>query len=279
MRLISSPFPLIKASATGNDFILVDLLSTDLKKLWKTSQGKKSRNLWVQLWCERHEGLGADGVVFLETDRHCDFAWDFYNSDGSSAEMCGNAARAASLYVHHRTGKSELSFKTRVGIVKTRIQSAKKISVYLPAIAEVEWNQWTSAADGARVSFDLVRPGVPHAIVRVPHLESLEDLRVLAQTVKRDSRFKKEGINVTFVKAIGPNKIASLTFERGVEDFTKSCGTGAVAAAYSFLRGENKRAFEVRVPGGRLSVIWQQNKPVLAGPAKIIAEAHWITGG
>lgn len=280
MRISSSPFPLIKVSATGNDFILVDLLSSDLKKLWRREQMKASRVKWVKHLCNRHDGLGADGAVFLEPAKDHDFAWDFYNSDGSRAEMCGNAARAVSLYVHVRTGKDRLAFNTRIGTIQALIQSPKKISVGLPPIEQQEWSQWTkSAKEGSGVHFDLIRPGVPHAVVRVPNLDSLEDLAVLAHTVKRDPRFKKEGTNVTFIKHISARKLASVTFERGVEGFTKSCGTGAIAAAYSLLRGENEKSVEVSVPGGKLSVTWHDGAPILTGPARIIAEAHWISGG
>lgn len=273
----SSPFPLIKASATGNDFILVDLLSTELKKLWKKEGAKHSRKKWVQLWCDRFEGLGADGVVFLEADRTLDFAWDFYNSDGSSAEMCGNAARAACLYVNVRTGKPKLSFKTKVGTVHAIIQSPKKVSVSLPPISQEEWSQWTVNSDGSKVQFDWIRSGVPHAVVSVPHLDSFEDLEVLALAIKREPRFKKEGTNVTFVRQLGTNKVESVTYERGVEGFTKSCGTGAIAAAYSLLRGEIGKTVQVRVPGGQLSVSWKNGQPLLTGPAKLVAESHWIS--
>lgn len=278
MRISTSPFPLIKASATGNDFILVDLLSSDLKKLWKKSEAKQSRKKWARLWCERHEGIGADGVVFLEPDRSFDFAWDFYNSDGSRAEMCGNAARAVSLYAFLRTGKSELVFKTRIGPVHANVKSRKKIAVELPPVRQEEFSQWTNGGEGSRIQYDFIRAGVPHAVVQVPNLDSGEDLTVLALALKREARFKKEGTNVTFVKTLAANKIASLTFERGVEGFTKSCGTGAVAAAYSILRGENNKVVQVQVPGGDLSVIWNEDRPILIGPAKITAEVHWITG-
>lgn len=280
MRISSSPFPLIKVSATSNDFVLVDLLSPQLKKLWQKEQAKASRSQWAKKLCNRHDGLGADGAVFLEPAKGHDFVWDFYNSDGSRAEMCGNAARAVSLYVHIRTGKDELAFKTRIGTVQAYVQSAKKISIGLPPIEQAEWSQWTkSQSEAGAVQFDLIRPGVPHAVVQVPNLDSYEDLTVLAQTVKRDPRFKKEGTNVTFVKHLSARKIASLTFERGVEGFTMSCGTGAIAAAYSLLRGDDGKTVEVTVPGGKLNVTWQDGQPILTGPARVVAEAHWITEG
>ncbi len=94
----TSALPIFKLSATGNDFLLVDLLKAKNRKIWKKEWSKKSRAAWVKQWCHRQEGLGPTEWVFLEKDKEHDFAWDFYNSDGSHAEMCGNAARAVSFY-------------------------------------------------------------------------------------------------------------------------------------------------------------------------------------
>jgi diaminopimelate epimerase len=124
--------------------------------------------------------------------------------------------------------------------------------------------------------FDFIRAGVPHAVLQVPTLDSRAALVELAWAVKQQPRFVQEGVNVTFVHAVSQNKINSVTFERGVEDFTRACGTGAIAAAYSIGRGEEARAIEVQVPGGLLSVIWKNGRPHLRGPAKIVAEMRVI---
>ncbi|MBX3020963.1 MAG: diaminopimelate epimerase [Bdellovibrionales bacterium] len=269
MRTLDTP--LVKLSATGNDFILVDLLQHN----WSAA-GERSQ--WVQSWCDRHEGIGADGAVFLEKHPSLDFAWDFYNSDGSPAEMCGNAARAVSLYVSTRTGKKDLAFQTRSGTVHARVESAQNIEVTLAPVVEAEWNQW-SANEVDKLSFDFVRAGVPHAVLRVPDITDLERLEALALEIKRDPRFQKEGTNVTFVRPLSGSVIESVTFERGVEGFTRACGTGAVAAAHSVLRGEENKRIEVAVPGGRLFVIWKNGRPALSGPAKVIAVITWFTGG
>src|SRR5688500_6834874 len=112
-----SKLPILKVSATGNDFLLVDLMKPAHKNLWKKEWSKKPRANWVKEWCHRQEGLGADGMVFLEKDKDLDFAWDFYNSDGSRAEMCGNAARAVSLYASQALKKSKLKFRSAIGEV------------------------------------------------------------------------------------------------------------------------------------------------------------------
>jgi diaminopimelate epimerase len=269
---MASTFPIIKISATGNDFLLVDLLEADHAALWKREFGGRSRMELTRALCDRHEGLGADGLVVLEKDSQLDFAWDFYNSDGGAAEMCGNAARAVSLYYQKKTGKKKLAFRSKVGEVHAEVRSGGDVEVILPAVAESEWNQ---LIDGS-VHFDFVRAGVPHAVVRVPSVEQNHDLHTLAAMVKKQPRFLKEGVNVTFVRLLSELKLESVTFERGVEGFTRACGTGAIAAAYSLVRGEENREVEVQVPGGRLFVLWKNGRPHLRGPAKIVAEMRMI---
>lgn len=195
--------PLIKVSATGNDFILVDLLGD--ASVWKAESAQRSRAEWVRLWCDRHLGVGADGVAFLEKHDQHDFAWDFYNSDGSAAEMCGNAARAVSLYVQSRTGKRSLAFLTRTGVVTAEVLSPDDIEVALAPIAEEQWNQWSESSVD-QLSFDFVRAGVPHAVLRVPDVHDHEGLRALALEIKREKRFLADGTNVTFVRPLRPHK-------------------------------------------------------------------------
>jgi diaminopimelate epimerase len=268
-----SKLPILKLTATGNDFLLVDLRKAAVAKTWKSEWAKRPRAHWVKLWCHRQEGLGADGMVFLEKDKDADFKWDFYNSDGSSAEMCGNAARAVSLYASDGGKNKKLNFNTRVGIVEATVKSAATIEVRLPKIAEGKWNQVVSWK-GTQMYYDFVRAGVPHVVVRVPNLDERSSLRDFALEIKRQPSFLKEGTNVTFVRLVSNAKVESVTFERGVEDFTLSCGTGAVASAHSVLRGEENSEVEVQVPGGTLSVVWRDGYPYLKGPARIVAEMH-----
>lgn len=266
MPLKTYEFPLIKAEATGNDFLLVDLLESGHASLWQKEFGSAKRADLARTWCDRFTGLGADGVVFLEPQNGVDFKWDFFNSDGSAAEMCGNAARAVSLYVSAVTGKKDLNFDTRVGVIRARVNSAADIEVELPAIAEQEWGD----------AFDFVRPGVPHVVIKAKNLDDIPALTEQALSIKSLPRFKRDGTNVTFVRAISDQHIQAKTHERGVEGFTKSCGTGAIAAAHSVLKGAEGRTMQVDVPGGRLSVVWKQGKPLLRGPARVTGEMRWM---
>ncbi len=259
-------FPLTKAMATGNDFLLVDLLDPALAAQWKKDFGHAKRADLVKAWCDRYTGLGADGVVILEPDPSTDFVWDFYNSDGSTADMCGNAARAVGLYVSEKTGRNKLKFNTRIGVISVRVQSPNDIEVELPEIKEEDWGS----------EFDFIRAGVPHVVIKCDSLDNIAQLTTQALAIKKMLRFAKDGTNVTFLRIITPNHIQTKTFERGVEGFTRSCGTGAIAAAHSILRGKENQPLQVDVPGGRLSVVWKEGKPTLRGPARIIGEMHWM---
>jgi len=271
--------PLFKVSATGNDFVVLDLTSPGALEKWQASPfAQTSRAEWTRRWCHRHNGIGADGAVFLLPDSELDFAWDFYNDDGGPAEMCGNAARAVCLLQAQKRKATELCFRTAIGPVTAKVQIANSIiDIELPPIQESHWNQWTSEAPTS-LAFDFVRAGVPHAVVGVPDVQDQEGLRALAQQIKREPRFKAQGTNVTFVRRLPgrEDRIESVTYERGVEGFTLSCGTGAVAAAHCLLRGEENRPLTVAVPGGELTVIWKASRPHLIGPATIIAEIHWL---
>lgn len=273
MPLASTSFPIFKISASGNDFLLIDLLDHARLELWQTEWGQTTRSDLARTWCDRHEGLGADGIVFLESEKGVDFVWDFYNSDGGSAELCGNAARGVSLYMHQTHGQAQLVFKTRAGLVRARIESPQKIEVELPALALAEWDQISAKG---KLAFDFIVAGVPHVIVSVPDIENLQSLRELARSLKSESRFQKDGTNVTFVQSTGPLAVRSITFERGVEDFTRACGTGAVATAFWVLRGREGEEVQVQVPGGHLAVVWKDGRPCLKGPAKIVAQMHLV---
>src|SRR5580704_13017846 len=97
MPLKSNSFVFIKLCATGNDFILADLLTAPQRELWPA---RFSRPEEIKRLCDRHWGLGADGLILLKPETGVDFRWEYFNSDGGRAELCGNAARAVTLYMH-----------------------------------------------------------------------------------------------------------------------------------------------------------------------------------
>ncbi len=247
-----------KASGASNDFILLDL-SKDQPSLINRKQ-------LVQKICDRKNGVGADGFVFLDPSDSADFKWDFYNTDGSHAEMCGNAARCVILYWldQNPSTTQPVKFETVVGVIEG-VQLAKNwIDVQMPHVDPPK--KWTESG----LEFEFVNTGVPHAVVtQVKNLESVKLLR-------RHARFGEHGTNVTFIQWVNDHTLSAQTFERGVEDYTLACGTGAVAAALvGFHQRPELESLNIQMPGGEL-VVSNEARPRLTGEAHLIAKFEWL---
>lgn len=255
-----------KYSATGNDFLILDLRVTPF-------ESHRSRKEWVPAICSRRFGIGADGVVILEREENLDFKWDFFNADGSSAEMCGNASRCVSLHLFREENKKNLRFKTLAGLIETDFLGPQNIVVKMSKITTQKWDQTEQLGD-QKILYDFVIAGVPHAIIKVANFNNPDSLRKLAREFKSRSIFGKSSTNVTFIRELANQRIQSVTFERGVENFTLSCGTGAVAAAASLLRGEENKSIKIQVPGGKLNVTFKDDRPFLMGDALFVGEIN-----
>ncbi len=264
-------FPCTKMTATGNDFLLVDLKSESAPQSVGPLPDLPRKEL-AKVWCDRHFGLGADGLVFLEPSSEADFQWDFYNRDGSSAEMCGNAARCVATFALDKGwAKDKVSWKTLTGILHAERHDLGT-NIEMPLIKSHQFDQKGSWL-GQEFTFANIDSGVPHAVFAVEKIEP-EKLGPLAREIRKDSRFAERGTNVTFFRALDAKKIESTSFERGFDQFTLSCGTGAVAAAFCHFKKTKNGEIEVRVPGGQLLVNFHKERPHLIGPAQTIAECQ-----
>ncbi|HAG91224.1 MAG TPA: diaminopimelate epimerase [Bdellovibrionales bacterium] len=259
---------MVKLCATGNDFLLINQMGN------VSSPDLPSPEI-IQQMCHRHEGFGADGVVVILPHAQADFQWRFFNSDGGEAEMCGNAARAVSQYVAHTQQKAELKFETKIGTIEALVENPESLSGNV-TISLPTWKDFESRLSVEGKAFSYANTGVPHAVLTVSELTDLEELREWALKVKALPRFLKNGVNVTF-KAQTPlaDRIQSITFERGVEDFTLSCGTGAMAAAVCHAEGRKAFDLTVQVPGGMLWVSAKGNQLHLKGEGRIVGSCHF----
>lgn len=235
---------MIKVCATGNDFLVVDLLKNPSTKPPSTEE--------ILSICHRQNGFGADGFVILKPHTDHAFQWDFYNSDGSQAEMCGNAARAVARYYAYTHRVDQFQFLTKIGLIKAQVEQPNLTSglvhVHLPL-----WKEHQHVT--TPIPFSFVNTGVPHAVVDAHQISDLEELKSLALKIKALPQFQAFGVNVTFkTNRQEKNTIQAITFERGVENFTLSCGTGAIAAAVCHAQGKTPFDVVVHVPGGVLSV-------------------------
>lgn len=258
-----------KMTGAGNSFLVLEDNSFP--------EAKKRRS-FVKKLCSLNYGVGADGLLFIKRDqKQNQYIWDFYNSDGSSAEMCGNAARCAALYVEKIMGapaQEEAVFVTVAGIVKAHVLNETTIQVLMPQTHDL--GSLTIAFDGKDLSVQTYNTGVPHAVVVVGSLADLNIYKDIIRQLRHHPHFGAAGANVTFVERLSSLQIKAVTFERGVEDFTLACGTGAVAAAAAEMKtakAEEGSQVSVEMPGGKLNIHFPNKaQPLMSGEAHFICE-------
>lgn len=210
-----------KMNGAGNDFVLIDNRAKSIKL---------SPEKVVRL-CHRQRGIGADGLILLVpcASGKADWAWEFYNSDGSSGEMCGNGARCFARFVQSKVGSTEnLSFETLAGVISAHFEG-DLVTVNLTKPENLRLHDTLPLTAGP-TTVHSINTGVPHAIVFVPDADKAM-VRELGPEIRRHPHFGPRGTNVNFVQVLGPNSIRVRTFERGVEGETLACGTGVTASA------------------------------------------------
>ena len=239
-----------KMNGAGNDFVLID----------NRSQKLQLSPEQITRLCDRHRGVGADGVALLVPCKSgkADWAWDFYNNDGSGAEMCGNGARCFARFVHRLTGMDGLTFETRAGVIVAVLHD-DRVTVSLTAPQNLRLNEAIALKSG-KTAIHSVNTGVPHAVLFVPDAD-LAMVQALGEEIRFHTHFAPKGTNVNFVQLQGPNAIRVRTYERGVEGETLACGTGVTASALiaAAVHGMTSPV-KVRVQGGdTLQVSFDKN--------------------
>jgi len=200
-----------KYSASGNDFVIFH------------SDTKADRSDLAKELCHRQDGIGADGLIVVVPHDTYDFEWQFYNSDGSTAEMCGNGSRACAHYAFtHGLAPQSMSFLTEAGVIKAEVDGFMVLSELTPPVIlekDIEFNgkNWWK-----------IDTGVPHMVCIV------DDITAFDISEARELREKyNANVNITYVE--GKN-LKVRTYERGVEDETLACGTGMAACYYRALQ-------------------------------------------
>lgn len=260
-----------KMNGAGNDFILID--NRDLRVRLNPEQ--------VARLCHRQRGIGADGLVLLipSASGRADWAWDFYNSDGSVAEMCGNASRCFARFIQRLTGaQGRITFETGAGII-TAVLSDGQVTVSLTSPCDLRLDQQITVAGVPRTVHSL-NTGVPHAVLFVEDAD-----RAMIQTwgseIRHHPHFSPKGTNANFVEVLPGQGIRVRTYERGVEGETLACGTGVTASALISARVHRlKSPVRVRVQNGDwLQVDFQEaqggfSDVRLTGPAEFVFEGR-----
>ncbi len=218
-----------KIQGSGNDFILIDNRDERFYEfLEKTGVCLKEFVIRV---CRPHTGVGADGLILIERpeDPSNHFRWQFFNSDGSEAEMCGNGARCAVRFCYDLgIVDEEVRFETLAGVVRAKVlEGGRRVRVQLTPPSEPVEKSLEVSGDLVKGVF--INTGVPHFVTLVEDIDRL-DVVSLGRSIRFHREFEPSGTNVDFVEIEG-NRVKMRTYERGVETETLSCGTGAVASA------------------------------------------------
>ena len=266
-----------KMHGAGNSFLVAEDLHGEL-------QGEDLSGLALRL-CDPGRGPGADGMIVLVPAADADFGMLFYNSDGSSGEMCGNGARCVARYgVEHGLSPdpADIRIRATAGLVTARQVEGEIYEVRLNDPSLVELHRPAEALgklwDCAYV--ELGEPGLPHAVLEVPAsaFDDPDALRDRGRALRFSPAFPK-GANVSFACVTGEGRVRAVTYERGVEDFTLACGTGSGAIAVSLiLRGAVPgESLEIDMPGGRLGVRLRREGErvrdlLLTGPTAVVGE-------
>lgn len=269
-----------KMHGLGNDFIMfneIDPVKFDLAALA------------IQL-CDRHQGIGADGIILILPSEVADVKMRIINSDGSEANMCGNGIRCFAKYVYDNHIKSDRSFSIETGagvmipklIVKDGNVLSVKVNMGAPVLERAAIPMTGPAGkvineafqvDGKELKITSLLMGVPHTMVFVDHLEDV-DIVTMGKLIERNPIFPKK-TNVNFVEVINNREIKIRTWERGA-GCTLACGTGSCASAVAAcLNGKTGKEVVVHLPLGDLLIEWIDGIVFMTGTADHVFEG-WI---
>ena len=226
MTIFNTSVPFYKMQGCGNDFVVIDNREAKVAEADMTT--------WAEKVCARAFGVYADGIFFLEEtdDDALDYRWHFYNSDGSRAEMCGNASRCAGKLAHAiGLAPAEHTFGSDAGPIKASVlldgPDAGRVKVQLTPPLGVE-TDITLDIDGKPLTVHFADTGVPHVVVFVDDVQAL-DVVDLGAKIRYHDHFAPAGTNVNFAQVKDDATMLLRTYERGVEGETYACGTGAAA--------------------------------------------------
>lgn len=237
--------PFYKMQGTGNDFIVIDN-----RRIRINHQKLNIKNL-----CDRKFGIGADGLLLINSSRQYDFEMKYFNSDGKLASMCGNGGRCIT-YLAQRLNviKNETTFLAADGIHRAEIKNDFAVRLQMKdvsAIKKLNANEY------------FLNTGSPHFVRFINGNIHTYPIFDEGKKIRNRKEYKSKGVNANFVKVLGKNKIFVRTYERGVEDETLSCGTGVVASALAYILKftiqNAKCTILIYTPGGKLKVSAEQN--------------------
>jgi diaminopimelate epimerase len=230
-------FTFYKYQGTGNDFVMIDNRSLTFPK---------DNIKLIEKLCDRRFGIGGDGLILLENDQTTHFKMVYFNSDGNQSSMCGNGGRclvafAKKLNLIHKNA----TFMAVDGLHHATIDNNGIVSLQMKDVNDVKINP----------EYVYLNTGSPHHVQMVLDLSNF-DIKKEGSKIRYSDLYGKSGSNINFVNQISQNEFSIRTYERGVEDETLSCGTGAtaVAIAMNAIGKTTENNININVEGGKLEV-------------------------
>jgi diaminopimelate epimerase len=249
-----------KYQGTGNDFVILDNRNLTFPK--------NNTKLIAHL-CDRKFGIGADGLMLLENDNLTDFKMVYYNSDGNESSMCGNGGRCLVAFAKQlEIIQKQTTFIAVDGLHHAEISDDNIVSLQMKDVDELKIEK----------EYIFLNTGSPHHVQMVHDLTNL-NVKTEGASIRYSNLYGAPGSNVNFVEKISESEFTIRTYERGVEDETLSCGTGATAVAIA-MHATGKTSFNeiiINVQGGKLKVSFEKmgnnyNNVHLTGPATFVFE-------
>jgi diaminopimelate epimerase len=243
---------LAKYSANGNDFVVFH------------SDVKEDRSELAKTLCHRQDGIGADGLIVIVPHEEYDFEWQFYNSDGSHADMCGNGSRACAHYAYSRDlAPAKMSFLTGAGVINAEVDGAMVLSELTPPIIlDKEINENSK-------HWWLLNTGVEHLVYFTDNIDEFDIKEA------KELRYKHNAnVNIALIEN---GNLRVRTYERGVEDETLACGTGMSACFYrAFLEEKVQNNIEVYPKSGDTLYLGYNGKTItFKGEVKNTFNTQW----
>jgi diaminopimelate epimerase len=247
-----------KYEGTGNDFVMID----NRNNFFPKSDVKLIARL-----CDRRFGIGADGLILLENDAETDFKMVYFNSDGNQSTMCGNGGRCLVAFAKKlQIIDYSASFMAIDGLHHATVSDVGIVSLQMKDVDSVN----------SQPNYTFLDTGSPHHVEVVSAISNL-DIKSQGAAIRYSSLYGSAGANVNFVEQINDASFSIRTYERGVEDETLSCGTGAtaVAIAMNFIGKTNSNTIKINVQGGKLEVSFDKkdshySNVFLKGPATFV---------
>ena len=248
-----------KYNGAGNDFILID----DREDLINDNKSL------ISYLCNRHFGIGGDGLIILKESINSDFEILHYTSDGNLGSLCGNGSRCAVLFAYNKDIiTTNTVFHAFDGIHNAQILDNGLIKMEMKINSDIVSNSYGTWLD----------TGSPHLVIEKNDTDKL-DVNKEGRLIRYNDFYKEEGVNVNFVEKISDNQFKIRTYERGVENETLACGTGSTASAIcmNFLGKTNSRNITMHCKGGDLNVQFNSSEKgykeiSITGPAKLVFE-------